>query len=108
MERMRIEADIRMNQKPMTAEEYVEYKIQHPKQREVRRFNNGRYEWIAEGGEPDLYSLMASYRMHEFMSERYKRIAVTNCPNCGAPYTGKNTCEYCGTMFPTAGGGAYK
>ena len=27
-------------------------------------------------------------------------VTVTNCPNCGAPYTGKNVCEYCGTVFP--------
>ena len=68
-------------------------------QRNVRRFNNGRYEWITEGGKPDFYSLMASNRMHEFMSERYKRVTATNCPNCGAPYTGKDACEYCGTML---------
>lgn len=74
-------------------------------QRNVRRFNNGQYEWIAEGGKPDLYSLMANYRMHEFMSERYKRVTIANCPNCGAPYTGKDVCEYCGTKYTKIGGG---
>ena len=24
---------------------------------------------------------------------------MTNCPNCGAPITGR-ACEYCGTVFP--------
>lgn len=24
--------------------------------------------------------------------------STTNCPNCGAPITGRN-CEYCGTVF---------
>ena len=27
------------------------------------------------------------------------RLKTTSCPNCGAPYTGKETCEYCGTAF---------
>lgn len=26
------------------------------------------------------------------------RLSITNCPNCGAPITGRQ-CEYCGTMF---------
>lgn len=31
------------------------------------------------------------------------KATVTNCPNCGAPYTGKAVCEYCGTMLPKGG-----
>lgn len=28
-----------------------------------------------------------------------ERPTITNCPNCGAPYEGKDRCEYCGTYL---------
>ena len=60
----------------------------------ARHFYNGHYEWVSKGGPVDKFGLASSYKLHEFMLKKY---AITNCPNCGAPYNGNDQCEYCGS-----------
>lgn len=49
-------------------------------------FRNGRWEWIPEDSVSDI-------------PIRQSKKHITNCPNCGAPYEGKERCEYCGTYL---------
>lgn len=73
--------------------------------RKVFTFNNGRYEWIAEGDPSDPYSMFSQYNLHEFMERRYqeRKRSKANCINCGAPYCGGERCEYCGTHYDKEG-----
>ena len=43
--------------------------------------------------------LSASTPIMPYIEPHKERQAITNCPNCGAPYEGKNRCEYCGTYL---------
>ena len=59
----------------------------------------------AKENDRELKELTESIRrerlIHSFLlwDVREHKVSVTNCPNCGAPYTGEEVCEYCGTIF---------
>lgn len=38
-------------------------------------------------------------KAHDRMRDMYEMTIISNCPNCGAPISNNNRCEYCGTRL---------